>query len=183
MLRQLGRPLLRHPQHSLVRSYVLKTVNRPLPDVMGQRNKQRKYFAMFCGVMALSLFGMVKYEAANSPIVTSTLAALRRSQLCEEAVGPNVHFTSSMPWISGSAGIAKDVVDFSYSVAGDNGTATVRFRAVKVPFELRYVVENWSITPNQGPMKGQMLDLIDEEYLPHVPLSNSEEPGVRKNTK
>lgn len=167
---------------NLVRNYVVKTIDRPLPDVLGQKKKQRVYFAMFCGVMAVSLLGMIKYEAANSPIVTSTLAALRRSKLCQEAVGSNVRFTSSMPWVSGSAGIAKDIVDFSYSVEGDSGSATVRFRAVKVPGELRYVVENWCITPNQGTDKGKQIDLIDEEYLPHIPLSNAEEPGVRQNT-
>lgn len=137
---------------------------------------------MFCGVMALSLFGMVKYEAANSPIVSSTLAALRRSKLCLDCVGPNVRFASTMPWVTGSAGIAKEVVDFSYKIVGDNGSATVRFRATKVRGELRYVVENWSITPNQGAMKGQIVDLIEEEYHPHVPLTNSEEPRVvRRN--
>lgn len=158
------------------------TIDRPLPDVLGNRKQQRIYFGMFCGVMALSFFGIIKYEAANSPIVTSTLAALRRSKLCLQYVGPNVRFASSMPWVSGSAGIAKPVVDFSYKIVGDDGSATVRFRATKVPGEQRYVVENWSITPCQGSMQGQVVDLVEEEYHPHVPLTNSEEPRVvRRN--
>lgn len=157
---------------------IKKTVDKPLPDVLGKQRQSRRYFLTFCGLMALSLAGMVKYEAANSPIVTSTLQALRRSPLTLEALGPNIRFCSSMPWISGNSGIAKEVVDFSYEAQGDLASATVRFRAVKVPYELRYNMEKWSITPHEGPLKDTEISLLDEAYVPYVPMSNLEEPKV-----
>lgn len=86
-----------------------------------------------------------------------------------------------MPWIRGNAGIAKEIVDFSYEATGDLSSGTIRFRAVKVPGELRYNMENWSVTPHGGPFKDTEISLIAEEFVPHVPTSNSEEPSIKRN--
>lgn len=153
-------------------------VDRELPDVLGSKRKGRLGFALFAATMAASLYGMAKYENANSPIVSSTLYTLRRSDLAREYLGDNIRFRSTMPWVTGSAGIAQAHVDFSYFASGSKGEARVHFEATRIPHEHRFQVIDWSITP----VDGDKIDLINEDYHPYVPKAN-EEPGMTPRRK
>lgn len=166
-LRPGGRALLaRAPARAAVRG-VAHVVDKPLPDVFKARRQNRLYFVLFSGTMAFSLYALIKYEDANSPVVTSTLLALRQSPLARANVGTNIRFRTTLPWISGSPGIAGQIVDFSYRIVGDNGTATVHFRAEKRSKE-HYAVTDWSITPDQGDNKGRSINLQHEDLTPAV---------------
>ena len=97
---------------------------------MKDQRLARKAFGAFCVIMAITLGGIIKYEDANSPVVTSTLYTLRRSQIAREELGDNISFSSLFPWISGSLSTAHGNVTFWYNASGtknDAVSSSVRF--------------------------------------------------------
>lgn len=171
MMRMRSVPLVRFAHSTPV------TLERELPDVLASRRKGRLGFLLFAATMGISLYGMAKYENANSPIVSSTLYTLRRSKLAHEYIGDNIRFRSTMPWVTGSAGIAQSHVDFSYMATGSKHDALVHFEATRIPHEHRFQVIDWSFT-----VDGEKIDLIDEDFHPYVPKSN-EEPGMQPSRR
>lgn len=171
MMRMRSVPLVRFAHSTPV------TLERELPDVLASKRKGRLGFLLFAATMGISLYGMAKYENANSPIVSSTLYTLRRSKLAHEYIGDNIRFRSTMPWVTGSAGIAQSHVDFSYIATGSKHDALVHFEATRIPHEHRFQVIDWSFT-----VDGKKIDLIDEDFHPYVPKSN-EEPGMQPSRR
>lgn len=151
-------------------------VDRELPDPLAYRRRMRNGFAVFMGVMMVAVFGMIKYEDANSPVVSSTLYTLRRSDKAREALGENIRFASTMPWIHGSAGIAKNEVEFSYKALGTKGTAMVHFHAYRVHGENRYAAAEWELILDDG----ERINLLQEEFHPFVP-GPKDEPGMQRH--
>lgn len=151
------------------------TVEFELPDVEKERKSVRRSFIVFCILMGVSVFGIVKYEEANSPVVSSTLYTLRRSPKGHDVFGDNIQFASLLPWISGSLSAGRGVVDFEYSVRGDKGSGRVHFCSVRDPYLNKYVVQDWSIV---GP-NGESVPLMDEDFHPFVPGANQEATRVR----
>lgn len=143
---------------------VVRVVDRPLPDVLKPGRRNRLYFMLFSGTMAAALFALIKYEDASSPIVTSTYLALRQSPLARESLGENIRYKTSLPWITGSPGIAGNTVDFSYPIVGDNGTGRAHFRAEKRDRK-HFAVTDWFITKDQS---GEKISLKDEDFVPEV---------------
>lgn len=144
-----------------------------LPDPLAEARAHRRYFYGFVGLMVATLVGIVKYEDANSPVVTSTLYTLRRSQRARSILGDNISFYSLIPWISGGISTINGHVDFSYIVKGSKVDKTlVKFSADKSLETGKFVVTEWSITPHNDP--SQTISLLDEEYMPFVPLKNEE---------
>ncbi|ANB15758.1 Coa1p [Sugiyamaella lignohabitans] len=150
------------------------TVNVELPDVLKDKNFGRNSFVLFCLLMGVSFYGIVKYEAASAPVVSSTLYTLRRSEKGRAILGNNISFGSLMPWISGTVAAASGIVDFSYSVKGDNGFATAHFNSRRDPVTKRFVVLDWSLTTPDG----TVVSLMDEDFHPFVP-GPKEEPTRR----
>lgn len=123
--------------------------------------------------MSVTLLGIVKYEDANSPVVTSTLYTLRRSQRARNLLGDNISFSSLLPWISGGISTINGNVDFSYVAKGSKvDKCIVTFKADKSESTGRFVVTEWSITPYGDATK--TVSLLDEEYMPFIPLKNEE---------
>lgn len=151
------------------------SLERNLPDPRLIWRRQRMYFGTFCVVMGVTLVALIKYEDANTPVVSSTLYTLRRSPLAYEHLGSNIRFCSAMPWISGSPGTAQRTLSFSYMIRGDKQAARVNFSAEKVPGEYRYRTTEWSITPEDG----EKINLLGEEFHPFVPRP-SESPGFER---
>lgn len=149
---------------------------RKLPDPLATRRLQRKYFGAFCVVMGVTVVALIKYEDANTPVVSSTLYTLRRSPLAHEHLGSNIRFSSTMPWISGSPGTAQNVVSFSYNIRGDKQAGKVHFSAEKVLGDTRYRTTEWSITPEHG----EKVDLLKEDFHPFVPNQN-QNPGYERS--
>lgn len=127
--------------------------------------------------MAITLGGIIKYEDANSPVVTSTLYTLRRSQIAREELGETISFSSLFPWISGSLSTTHGNLSFSYNASGSKSDAVVRFATVRDPVTKRFSVIEWSITPTGK----EPISLMDEEYTPFVPKKNEEATSRHKS--
>lgn len=137
---------------------------------MKEKKTARKAFYAFCFVMAVTLGGIIKYEDANSPVVTSTLYTLRRSQTAHEVMGDSISFASLFPWISGSLSTAHGNVSFSYNATGSKSDAVVRFSTVQDPVTKRFSVTEWSITPTGK----EPISLLKEEWTPFIPGKNED---------
>ncbi|CAN6641994.1 cytochrome c oxidase assembly factor 1 [Trichomonascus vanleenenianus] len=146
------------------------TVDVELPDPLKEQRRVRYSAAAFAVFMVGAFFGIIKYEDANAPVVTSTLYTLRRSQKGREILGNNIQFNSLMPWVSGKLHIARGIVDFSYTAVGEKGSATVHFSSHKDKELRRFVVDDWSLTTPDG----VKTSLLDEEFHPFVPGSKDE---------
>lgn len=144
-----------------------------LPDPLAEKRSHRRYFYCFGALMTVTLLGIVKYEDANSPVVTSTLYTLRRSQRARDLLGDNISFYSLFPWVSGGISTINGNVDFSYVAKGSKvDKCIVKFKAEKSTKTSRFVVTEWSVTPFGD--SSQILSLLDEEYVPFIPLKNEE---------
>lgn len=142
-----------------------------LPDPLAEARTTRRSFYGFVALMLLTFGGIVKYEDANSPVVTSTLYTLRRSTNARALLGDNVSFYSLFPWVSGYISTTHGVVDFSYTIRGSKvPKATVAFKAEKSKDTGRFVVTEWSVTPENG----ETMSLLEEDYMPFIPLKNEE---------
>lgn len=128
--------------------------------------------------MAVTLGGIIKYEDASSPVVTSTLYTLRRSQIAHEELGETISFASLFPWISGSLSTAHGNVTFSYNVTGSKSDAVVKFSSLRDPVTKKFSVKEWSITPTGK----EPISLLDEDYTPFIPSKN-EEPTSRHKSE
>lgn len=150
-------------------------MNTELPDPMAERRKLRQSLAAFFAVMLVSFVAIIKYEDANSGVVTSTLYTVRRSPKATEILGENIQFANRlMPWIYGRIHTARGVVDFQYKAVGTAGTAMIHFNARRDPKTTRFVVHDWEIIPEGG----QPISLMDEDFHPFVPDSR-EEPTMK----
>lgn len=148
------------------------------PDPLAEKRMHRRAFIAFVVLMLTTVAGIVKYEDANSPVVTSTLYTLRRSEKARALLGDNISFVSLFPWISGVISTVNGNVEFSYHVKGSKvKNAVVRFKAVKSPTTGKFTVEDWSVTP-QGQ---ETLSLLDEEYMPFIPKKNEEATSKHKS--
>lgn len=150
------------------------TVDVELPDPMKEKRKVRNSTVVFAITMIASFIGIVKYEDANAPVVSSTLYTLRRSSKGREILGNNISFNSLMPWVSGKLQSGRGVVDFSYTAIGEKNSAVVHFEARKDAVTKRFKVLDWSITTPDG----IKISLMDEDFHPFVPGSK-EEPTSR----
>lgn len=148
------------------------------PDPLAEKRLHRRAFIAFVVLMLTTVAGIVKYEDANSPVVTSTLYTLRRSEKARALLGDNISFVSLFPWISGVISTIHGNVEFSYHVKGSKvKNAVVKFKAVKSPSTGKFTVEEWSVTP-----EGQeTVSLLDEEYMPFIPKKNEEATSKRKS--
>ncbi|KAF5094188.1 hypothetical protein D0Z03_002157 [Geotrichum reessii] len=128
--------------------------------------------------MAITLGGIIKYEDANSPVVTSTLYTLRRSKIAYEELGDNIAFASLFPWISGSLSTAHGNVTFWYNAKGTKNDAVVKFSSIRDPVTKKFNVHEWSIKPAGKPK----ISLLGEEFRPFIPSKN-EEPTSRHKSE
>lgn len=127
--------------------------------------------------MAITLGGIIKYEDANSPVVTSTLYTLRRSETARKELGDTISFASLFPWISGSLSTTHGSVHFSYNVSGSKSDGVVRFSTVRDPVTKKFSVTEWSITPTGK----EPISLLDEDWTPFVPGKNEEATSRHKS--
>jgi cytochrome c oxidase assembly factor 1 len=146
------------------------TVDVELPDVMKEKRTVRNSSIAFAITMVICFLGIIKYEDANAPVVSSTLYTLRRSDRAREVLGGNIQISSLMPWISGRLHSARGIMDFSYTAVGDKSKATIRFNATLDKRLRRYVVHEWSLTTPDG----IITSLMDDDFHPFVPGGKEE---------
>lgn len=120
------------------------TVDRELPDPFAKRRTNRRYFVVYAIGITVSCAIIFNYEKSLSPIITSTLYFLRRSQESIDLLGKDIDFSSSWPWISGELNTVKGRIDIKFNVKGSLGTGVVKLNATREsklhPFDVHLFV-------------------------------------------
>ncbi|EMG48316.1 COA1 Cytochrome c oxidase assembly factor 1 [Candida maltosa Xu316] len=107
------------------------TLDRELPDPFRNKKLNRRYFVAYAIGITLSCIFIFNYEKTQSPIITSTLYFLRRSQPSTDSLGKDIDFTSSWPWIWGTLNTVQGIIDIEFKVQGSKGAGVVKLNATR----------------------------------------------------
>lgn len=136
------------------------TVDRELPDPLKDRTRARVQFVGFWVLMGICALLMFNYEKQNSPVVTTTLHFLRRSQIIRSVLGDEIDFASVYPWISGELNQVKGVVDIKFTVKGSNNQGVVRLVADRMSRHDEFLIHEWSLE-----VDGKKYDLLADDSV------------------
>lgn len=101
---------------------------------------------------------MFNYQKTSSPIVASTLYALRVSPRARARLGDDVYFKHPIPWISGEMNQVRGRVDIAFAVRGTRASATMRFASRRPSSRALFETSEWSLTMDDD---GEWVDLLE----------------------
>ncbi|KAI5955405.1 hypothetical protein CANMA_004622 [Candida margitis] len=105
------------------------TIDRELPDPFVKRDENRRYFVFYSIALVVTCAVIFNYEKSSSPIINSSLYFLRRSTIAQDALGKDIEFASSWPWIWGKLNTVQGVIDVKFKVKGNEQKAWVLLNA------------------------------------------------------
>ncbi|KAI1817103.1 cytochrome oxidase complex assembly protein 1-domain-containing protein [Poronia punctata] len=129
--------------------------DRELPNTDGFR--WMRTFPIFVALIAVSSVAIFNYQKLSSPVVASTLYALRTNQRARELLGDQIYFKHQIPWIAGEMNQVRGRIDVSFSVKGTRGTAVMRFASVRPSAKAMFETTEWSLELPDG----SIVDLLD----------------------
>lgn len=137
----------------------------------------RRTMPIFLAVVAVCSVTIFNYQKSSSPIISSTLYALRTSPEANRLLGDEIYFKHQIPWISGEMNQVKGRIDISFSVRGSRGAGVMRFASHRPSSKALFETTEWSLTLEDGtrvdlldgndPFRG-LLGGEDEDDLPLV---------------
>ncbi|KAI1136575.1 DUF1783-domain-containing protein [Hypoxylon sp. FL0543] len=131
--------------------------DRELPNINGFR--WSRTFPIFLAIIAASSVAIFNYQKLSSPVVASTLYALRTNPRAREYLGDEIYFKHQIPWISGEMNQLRGRIDVRFAVKGTRNTAVMRFASFRPTPKGVFETTEWSLeTPD-----GTRIDLLDGE--------------------
>ncbi|KAI0402101.1 DUF1783-domain-containing protein [Xylaria palmicola] len=129
--------------------------DRELPSIEGFR--WGRTLPIFLALIALSSVAIFNYQKLSSPVVSSTLYALRTNRRARELLGDEIYFRRQIPWISGEMNQLRGRIDISFAVKGTRGEGVMRFASVRPSPRGMFETTEWSLVTADG----THLDLLD----------------------
>lgn len=112
---------------------------------------------IFLAIVAACSVAIFNYQKSSSPIISSTLYALRTSPQARALLGDEIYFKHQIPWISGEMNQMRGRIDVSFSVRGTKGTAVMRFASHRPSSRSFFQTTEWSLLTEDG----ERIDLLD----------------------
>ncbi|KAK8093806.1 hypothetical protein PG997_000491 [Apiospora hydei] len=131
--------------------------DRELPHIDDYTFRWGRSFPIFVVLITISSLAIFNYQKSSSPVVASTLYALRTSPKARELLGDEVYFKHQIPWISGTMNQLQGRVDISFKVKGTKTEAVMRFASFRPGAKAMFETTEWSL---QFP-DGSTVDLLD----------------------
>ncbi|KAK6825697.1 cytochrome oxidase assembly [Apiospora arundinis] len=125
--------------------------DRELPHEDDYTFRWGRSFPIFAILITISSLAIFNYQKSSSPVVASTLYALRTSPKARELLGDEI------PWISGTMNQLQGRVDISFKVKGTKTEAVMRFASFRPGAKAMFETTEWSL---QFP-DGRTVDLLD----------------------
>ncbi|OTB16320.1 hypothetical protein K445DRAFT_21956 [Daldinia sp. EC12] len=146
--------------------------DRELPNINTFR--WGRTFPIFLALIAASSVAIFNYQKLSSPIVASTLYALRTNPRAREILGDEIYFKHQIPWIAGEMNQLRGRIDIRFPVKGTRSTAVMRFASFRPSPKGVFETTEWSLeTPD-----GIKVDLLDGEdpfrAAPAFPMDEDE---------
>lgn len=108
--------------------------------------------------MAVFSVAIFNYQKLSSPVVTSTLYALRTSKKAREYLGDEIYFKHQIPWISGEMNQLHGRIDIRFSVKGTKNTGVMRFASNRPTPKGVFETTEWSLETSDG----RVIDLLED---------------------
>ncbi|KAF3766133.1 DUF1783-domain-containing protein [Cryphonectria parasitica EP155] len=132
--------------------------DRELPDVEANRFRWSRTMPIFLALVAASSIAIFNYQKMSSPVVSSTLYALRTNAQAREYLGDEIYFKDQIPWISGEMNQMHGRINISFSVKGTKNTGVMRFASFRPTSKGMFETTEWSLETTDG----RTIDLLDE---------------------
>ena len=88
-------------------------------------------FPVFIAIITVSALGIFNYQKASSSVVSSTLYALRTSEVARKELGDEIYFRDKFPWIWGEMNQLHGRIDICFGVKGTKSKGLVRFKSFR----------------------------------------------------
>jgi cytochrome c oxidase assembly factor 1 len=112
---------------------------------------------IFIAIVVASSVAIFNYQKSSSPVVASTLYALRTSPQAREVLGDDIYFKHQIPWIRGELNQVQGRIDIHFPVAGTRGVAEMRFTSRRPTAKGLFETFEWSLTTEDG----RWIDLLE----------------------
>ncbi|KAI2634164.1 DUF1783-domain-containing protein [Hypomontagnella submonticulosa] len=126
-----------------------------LTDINGFR--WARTLPIFLAIIAASSVAIFNYQKLSSPVVASTLYALRTNQRARELLGDEIYFKHQIPWIAGEMNQLRGRIDIRFPVKGTRSTAVMRFASFRPTPKGVFETTEWSLETADG----KKIDLLD----------------------
>ncbi|KAJ4397919.1 cytochrome oxidase assembly protein 1 [Neurospora sp. IMI 360204] len=135
-----------------------RRADRELPDVQTSRFRWSRTFPIFFGIVAATSIAIFNYQKLSSPVVESTLYALRTNPRAREYLGDEIYFKAQIPWISGEMNQLHGRIDIKFNVKGTKRTGVMRFASFRPTPRGMFETTEWSLETEDG----KVIDLLEE---------------------
>ncbi|KAH6885789.1 cytochrome oxidase complex assembly protein 1-domain-containing protein [Thelonectria olida] len=137
-----------------------RRADRELPDINEVRFQWRRTLPIFLVIVTACSVAIFNYQKMSSPVVSSTLYALRTSPDARALLGDEIYFKHQIPWIHGEMNQLHGRIDIWFSVRGSKGVGTMRFASNRPSPKGFFETTEWSLTMEDGTHLN-LLDIAD----------------------
>ncbi|KAH8178236.1 cytochrome oxidase complex assembly protein 1 domain-containing protein [Sarocladium implicatum] len=134
-----------------------RRADRELPDVSQVRFRWGRTLPIFIAIVTACSVAIFNYQKMSSPVIASTLYALRTNPRARDLLGDEIYFKRQIPWIHGEMNQLHGRIDIWFDVKGSKGVATMRFSSFRRTPKGMFETTEWSLKTEDG----QWLDLLE----------------------
>lgn len=127
-------------------------------DPESTRFRWSRSMPIFLALVAAASVAIFNYQKSSSPVVSSTLYALRNSPLAREYLGDEIYFAQQIPWISGEMNQLHGRIDVRFAVKGTRAAGVMHFASFRPSPRGMFETTEWSLETEDG----RTIDLLDE---------------------
>jgi len=131
--------------------------DRELPDPGATGFRWWRTLPVFLAAMAAASAAIFNYQKASSPVVASSLYALRTSGRARAALGDDIYFAQRIPWIGGEMNQLQGRIDIRFPVRGSRARGVMRFASSRPSARGVFETTEWSLEMDDG----RNIDLLD----------------------
>ncbi|KAJ6439514.1 cytochrome oxidase complex assembly protein [Purpureocillium lavendulum] len=135
---------------------------RRCADIKQTRFRWSRSLPLFLALVAVSGLAIFNYQKTSSPIVSSTLYALRTSPRARALLGDDIYFKQPIPWIRGEMNQLQGRIDIYFTVRGSRGAGVMRFASNRPTSRSLFETTEWSLKMDDGEAAGRWVDLLEE---------------------
>jgi cytochrome c oxidase assembly factor 1 len=132
-----------------------RRADRELPKI--EQFRWGRTLPIFLVLIAASSVAIFNYQKSSSPVVASTLYALRTNAKAREYLGDEVYFKQQIPWISGEMNQVRGRINISFAVKGTRNTGIMRFASIRPSPRGMFETSEWSLETTDG----RKIDLLE----------------------
>ncbi|KAL6855381.1 cytochrome oxidase assembly protein 1 [Amphichorda felina] len=134
-----------------------RRADRELPNVEQVSFRWRRTLPIFMAIVAACSVAIFNYQKMSSPVIASTLYALRTSPRARAILGDDIYFNHQIPWIHGQMNQLQGRIDIWFTVRGTRGVATMRFASNRPTPRGMFETTEWSLKTEDG----EWIDLLE----------------------